>query len=116
MKIRSDAVSYIHSNRDDFEAYLVRDENPTMEHYLKQMSTKGTYVDNLVIMATAVIIKKNIIIHERGQTPICIPGSDYIDDQIHLWYKNDPYFPHYDSVKCLNDDPAFLSSEEMIFR
>jgi hypothetical protein len=116
MKLRSKAVSYLLSNRNDFEGFLNRDENPTMEHYLEQMSVNGNYVDSLAIIAAAKTINKNIIIHEKEKTPICIPGSDFIDDQIHLWFKNDPYTPHYDSVKCINGDPAFLSSDQLIFR
>lgn len=80
------------------------------------MSVNGHYADSIAIIATAITIKKNIIIHEKQKTPICIPGSDFIDDQIHLWFKNDPYAPHYDSVKCINDDPAFLSSDQLVFR
>ena len=116
MKIRAKAVDYVRLNRDFFEPFLERPENPTMEHYLEQMSRNRTYVDNLVIVATAINIKKNIIIHESGKVPFCIPGSDFIDDQIHLWYKNDLHSPHYDSVKCINDDPAFLLSDQLIFR
>jgi OTU domain-containing protein 3 len=116
MKIRSKAVTYLLSNRNDFEGFLVRNENPTMEHYLQHMSVNGNYADSLAIIAAAITINKNIIIHEKEKTPICIPGSDFIDDQIHLWFKNDPYALHYDRVKCINGDPAFLSSDPLVFR
>jgi hypothetical protein len=115
MRIRSQAINYMNLNRNVFEPYLNRDKNPTMEHYLHEMSKNGSYVDHLVITATAAIIEMNIIIHEEAKKPYCVPGSDFIDDQIHLWYNYDPYFPHYDSIKCIDGERASLSCDAIFF-
>ena len=76
------------------------------------MSHNGTYADHLAVSATAVIIKKNITIHELGKTPLLIPGSDFIDDQVHICYH--PNTLHYDSVLCRNANTPFLPSEAIV--
>ncbi|CAF3933714.1 unnamed protein product, partial [Rotaria sordida] len=109
--IRSIAIEYLIYNMNDLSDFI--DETySTIGNYIEQMSLYGTYADHLVISATAIIINKNIIIHELGKRPILIPGSDFIDDQLHICY--DPHILHYDSVLCINDNSAFLSPEELL--
>ncbi|CAF4615173.1 unnamed protein product, partial [Rotaria magnacalcarata] len=51
-------------------------------------------------MATASILNQNIIIREYGKRPLLIPGSDDIDQQLHIAYN--PNKEHYDSVKSFD--------------
>ena len=69
--------------------------------------------DFLAVSATAVVINKNIIIHEKGHKPLCIPGSDVIDDQINVCY--DPEMPHYDSLLSIDGTSTFLSPDQILF-
>ncbi|CAF1474172.1 unnamed protein product [Rotaria sordida] len=97
---------------NDF-APFVDDMDSTIENYIERMSRNGTYADHLAISATAVIVNKNIIIHEIGKTPLLIPGSDFIDHQVHVCYY--PDLLHYDSIACVNNESPFLSAEQILF-
>ena len=116
MEIRLAAIEYMRCNRDKFEQFLVEEEYPNMNSYMKEMSKNGIYVDNLIIMATAIVIEKNLIIHKEGETPMCIPGSDFIDNQIHLWYTDNQFCQHYDSVVSVANKSPFLPIEQLAFR
>ncbi|CAF4482171.1 unnamed protein product [Rotaria sp. Silwood2] len=112
LNIRSETINYLIQNMNDFTPFI--DEMySTIENYIQQMSKDGTYADHLALSSTAVIINKNIIIHELEKKPLLIPGSDFLEDQLHLFY--DPNIPHYDSVVCIDGSPAFLSSEHILF-
>ena len=113
LNIRSLTVNNLRSTSADFESFLNRQIHPTMHHYLQQMNKDGTYADYLAISATAVVINKNIIIHEKQHKPVCVPGSDFIDDQIHVYYHPDRQ--HYDSLLSLDGTSAFLPPEQILF-
>ncbi|CAF2706090.1 unnamed protein product [Rotaria sp. Silwood2] len=76
------------------------------------MSRNSTYADYLVISATAIVLNKNIIIHELGKMPILIPASDFIEHQLHICYH--PDILRYDSVLSFDDNSAFLSTENIL--
>ncbi|CAM4850143.1 unnamed protein product [Rotaria magnacalcarata] len=77
------------------------------------MSRNGTYADYLAVSAAAVIVNKNILIHELGKKPLFIPGSYYIDDQLHICYYPDKL--HYNSVVDAIGNTAILPSEAIVF-
>ncbi|CAF4377123.1 unnamed protein product, partial [Rotaria sp. Silwood2] len=109
--IRSEAIKYLIENKNDFSQFI--DETYlTIDNYIEQMSKYGTYADHIVITATAFIINKNIIIHEFGKKPILVPGSDFIDNQLHVCYH--PDILHYDSVLSINNDLPFLSFQDLL--
>ncbi|CAF3896694.1 unnamed protein product [Rotaria sp. Silwood1] len=110
--IRSQAVNYIKLNMNVFAPFIDKRRDPTIQRYIERMEQEGTYADHLSISATAVVINKNIIVHEIGQIPLLIPGSRSLDDQLHVWY--DPKKKHYDSVVCLNDSLPCLSSKQIL--
>ncbi|CAF3773611.1 unnamed protein product [Rotaria sp. Silwood1] len=109
--IRSIVISYLIENANDFESFI-DEEYTTIENYIARMSRKSTYADHLAISATAVVLNKNIIIHELGKIPILVPGSDFIEHQLHICY--DPFILHYDSVLSFDDNSAFLSAEDIL--
>ncbi|CAF4828741.1 unnamed protein product, partial [Rotaria sp. Silwood2] len=112
LNIRYETINYLIQNMNDFASFIDQMYS-TIENYIEQMSKDGTYADHLALSSTAVIINKNIIIHEFKKKPILIPGSDFLEHQLHLCY--DPNIPHYDSVVCIDGSPAFLSSEHILF-
>ncbi|CAF2901764.1 unnamed protein product [Rotaria sp. Silwood2] len=75
------------------------------------MKKNYTYADHLIIMATASILHQNIIIHEYGKRPLLIPGSDYIDRQLHISYN--PYNQHYESVKDFDGAIPIMSFDDL---
>ncbi|CAF1381764.1 unnamed protein product [Rotaria magnacalcarata] len=109
-RLRSDAISYITRNTSSFESF-VSDEDTSIYDYISRMNKNYTYADHLVIMATASILNQNIIIHEYGKRPLLIPGSDDIDQQLHIAYN--PNKEHYDSVKSFDQTIPVLSIHDL---
>jgi hypothetical protein len=111
--IRSAAVDYLRTEKTRFDDFIDKHEYPTYEIYIKQMSDDRNYADYLTLSAIAIIVKKNIIVHERGQKPLMIPGYVPHGNQLHVWY--DPISQHYDSVVSSDDtQPRVLLPEEFI--
>ncbi|CAF1333265.1 unnamed protein product [Adineta ricciae] len=92
--IRSEAVRYLNSRRDHFADFIVGIIAPTVDIYIKEMTHDGVYADHPIIFATATVLGQNIVIHEIGKRPLLIPGSDNINNQLHVWYNG----IHYDSI------------------
>jgi hypothetical protein len=113
LKIRHETMNYLICNINHFIPFINTDLDPTEDCYIERMSTNGTYADHLAISAVAVIINKNIIIHEIGKKPLLVPGSDYIENQLHVCYYPDDL--HYNSVMCLDGNSPFLPSEQLLF-
>ncbi|CAF3867153.1 unnamed protein product [Rotaria sordida] len=109
-RLRSDAITYIRRNIAAFE-FFVSDEDNTIYDYIFRMEKNYTYADHLIIMATASILNQNIIIHEYGKRPLLIPGSDYIDRQLHISYN--PYNQHYESVKDFDEAIPIMSFDDL---
>ncbi|CAF3204209.1 unnamed protein product [Rotaria sp. Silwood2] len=109
-RLRSDAIMYITRNSAAFE-FFVSGEDDTIYHYINRMKKNYTYADHLIIMATASILNQNIIIHEYGKRPLLIPGSDYIDRQLHIAYN--PYNQHYESVKDFDGAIPIMSFDDL---
>ncbi|CAF2143860.1 unnamed protein product [Rotaria magnacalcarata] len=109
--IRSTTINYLIKNKDKF-APFIDDTDSTIDKYIKRMSRNGTYADHLAVSAAAVTINKNIIIHEIGKKPLLIPGSDFIDNQLHVCYYPDKL--HYDSVLCIDNNSGFLPFQDIL--
>ncbi|CAF4974012.1 unnamed protein product, partial [Rotaria sp. Silwood1] len=109
-RFRSDAITYITRNSAAFE-FFVSGEDDTIYDYIHRMKRNYTYADHLIIMATASILNQNIIIHEYGKRPLLIPGSDYIDRQLHISYN--PYNQHYESVKDFDGAIPIMSFDDL---
>jgi len=111
--IRSDAVNYLKTDKIRFEDFINKNKYPTYENYIKRMSQNQNDADYLTLSATAIILKKNIIVHERGKEPLKIPGFVPHEDQLHVWY--DPKSQHYDSVVSSDGSrPQVLSLGQVI--
>ncbi len=96
-----------------FAPFIDKGENPIVQDkYIKQMGQDGIYVDHLAILATAIIIDKNIIVHEIGKKPLRIPGSNCFDNQLHVWYN--PNSEHYDSIVPVVAESLILSSKQIL--
>jgi hypothetical protein len=113
LKIRTKAVEYLKSNMNHFAPFIDKGENLTVQDkYIKQMGQDGIYADHLAILATAIIIDKNIIVHEIGRKPLRIPGSDCFDNQLHVWYNSNS--EHYYSVVTIDGNSLILSPEQIL--
>ncbi|CAF4003927.1 unnamed protein product, partial [Rotaria sordida] len=109
-RLRSDAITYIRRNSSAFESFVSGEDN-TIDDYIFRMKKENTYADHLIIMATTTILNQNIIIHEYGKRPLLIPGSDYIDRQLHISYN--PYNQHYESVKDFDGTIPIMSFDNL---
>ena len=110
MDLRNAAIGHLTENSTQY-APFVAENYDGIEDYIIEMSRNGTYADHLSILATATSINQNIIIHELGKTPLFIPGSDYIEHQLHVFYDVDNV--HYERVCQLDGERAFLSFEDL---
>jgi hypothetical protein len=108
--VRYQAVNHIQLNMNFFAPIF--EDYSAIGSYIERMDQEGIYADHLAILATAAVINKNIIVHEIGKTPLLIPGSNYLEDQLHVWY--DPRKEHYESVVRLDGSLPFLSSEQIL--
>lgn len=112
LNIRASAIEYLESNKQDFALFMDKSIYPTAESYIKQMRRNGFYADHPVVLATAIIIQKNIIVHERGKKPLRIPGSDCFENQLHVRYI--PEKEHYNSVVPTDNKTVVLSCEQIL--
>jgi hypothetical protein len=112
MKIRLTTTAYIKENPGIFR-HFIDDRDSTIDNYINRMSKDRTYADHLSILATAITINKNIIMHQLYRKPLLIFGSNYIEEQVHLSYHRD--ILHYESVTCRDDGPASLRFEDVLF-
>ena len=110
MRLRNVGVERLLEHIVDY-APFVSNEYDGIEDYILEMSRNGTYADHVLISATANAINQNIIIHELGMTPLFIPGSDYIDRQLHVSY--DVQTLHYEIVCRQDGGRVFLSFEDL---
>ncbi|CAF1481249.1 unnamed protein product [Adineta ricciae] len=101
-ELRTDSVNYISMNNTEFEAFLDTDFN-NMDEYINRMSKLGSYADNLIIQATAIVIKRNIVIHRAGDTASFISTKENTNQQVHIVYHRQSR--HYDSVHHLDGSP-----------
>jgi hypothetical protein len=112
--IRTDAVNYLRKAQSQFGDFIDTNEYPTYENYIERMNKNKTYADHLTLTATAIVVKKNIIVHIRGKTPLMIPCPKVPpDNQLHVWY--DARREHYDSVVSSDGSrPQVLPLEKLI--
>ena len=108
--LRSASVAQILENVGDY-APFVHGGYRGIDDYIMKMSRNGTFVDHLSVFATGRSINQNIIVHELGKAPLIIPGSDYIDHQLHVFY--DEQKLHYEVVCQHDGSRAFLSFEDL---
>jgi hypothetical protein len=79
------------------------------------MKEDNHYADHLAISATAIMLRKNIIVHQIDVKPSKIPGGVDVphEDQLHVWYNLGKR--HYDSVVSSDGSkPKVLPLEEMM--
>jgi hypothetical protein len=110
-KIRSETMKYLMLHKNEFASFVVSIDG-TIEHYIENMSKSGTYVDYITVIAAAIAINKNLVIHEKNARPKLVPGCDIFDHQLHLAFH--PDMPHYDSAICIDGNTGFLEYEHML--
>lgn len=104
-ELRNLSIMYMNQNKSIFKSFVTEDKN--INNYISRMSKNNTYADHLIITATAIALNQNIVIHEQGKRPLLIPGSDYIDHQLHILYNVN--LTHYDSLKDFNGNTPFIN-------
>ncbi|CAF4666955.1 unnamed protein product, partial [Rotaria socialis] len=109
--IRNIAINYLKEDKYRFTPFI-DEQDKSIEDYIARMSQTSTYADHLVISATAIVLNKNIIVHQLAKIPILIPGSDYIEHQLHVSYNRS--ILHYESVFSLDGNSAIISAENLI--
>lgn len=98
-ELRVQSMNYIRMNKTEFEDFLNTEYN-NIDEYINRMSKLNTYADNLVIRATAIIIKRNIVIHRARDIPSLISTEQNTNEQVHIVYHR--HSRHYDSVHRLD--------------
>ncbi len=127
LNIRSDAIGHLEKRKNQskeyidtneypsYENFIVTNEYPSFDDYIKRMKEDNHYADHLAISATAIMLRKNIIVHQIDVKPSKIPGGVDVphEDQLHVWYNLGKR--HYDSVVSSDGSkPKVLPLEEMM--
>ncbi|CAF1383790.1 unnamed protein product [Adineta steineri] len=111
-QFRSTAINYINKNKSFYEPFVTHPYR-NIDDYISKMSRNNHYADHIVVAAMARLLEHNIIIHEYNKSPILIPGSNILDNQLNIVYLPDPFKPHYESINTLDGSIPFTDFDQM---
>ena len=120
--LRRRIVKYMREHRDMFEPFVEDDE--AFDDYIERMEAEGTWAGHLEVQAAALVLGRNIVLHQDGE-PVWIVQSSLegeddgcgqktrnssksekeatMSSPLHLAYSDGM---HYDSVRLLSDTGA----------
>jgi len=112
--LRALIIDFISQNRQKFEPYIDREHFSSWEDFLYRMRQHGTFADGTIIVASAISLRKQVIIHACGQRPVLFqPGFPNTNhDQIHLLYDSNSL--HYNSLWSIDGTKLHIDTSECI--
>lgn len=110
--IRRSATDYIVLHREQFEPFLVRTKYKTLDKYINEMKKDKCYADHLIVLATAIALETDIVIHQINCHPLLIPGKRNSTRQYHLWY--DSLNEHYEIVVTHSNTCPYLPYDQLL--
>ncbi|KAJ3176089.1 Monoacylglycerol lipase abhd12 [Irineochytrium annulatum] len=122
-KYRAAVCDHLHKYRNLYEVFVV---DETYDQHLTRMRKDGIYGENMELVACARLHRLDICIHQLGQPPWVIKGSDFVGDGASSSFEADPTtcstsngaaslpsprmihiiyhsFEHYSSVRSIDD-------------
>lgn len=110
--LRQLIMDYIDENRENFEESIDQEHFCNWDDFIYKMRQRGTYVDGIVVVASALLLHKSIIIHQQLQRPVLFKPliCNTFFQQIHLAY--DEKTLHYSSLYSINNSKVHLEEAE----
>jgi OTU domain-containing protein 3 len=108
-------IDYICENREKFETSIDHEHFRNWDDFTYRMRQHGTFADGIVVAASALSLRRSLIIHQETQRPVLFKPliSNTNHQQLHLAY--DCKTLHYNSLCSVNDDKLYLNESECIF-
>lgn len=112
--LRQLVMDYIDEHREKFEASIDHHHFCNWEDFMDKMRQRGTFVDGIVVAASALSLRRSIIIHQRSQRPLLFKPSvcNSSLQQIHVAY--DDKTLHYSSLCSINNNNLYLNDSECV--
>ncbi|CAF4364865.1 unnamed protein product, partial [Adineta steineri] len=91
-------LDFISDNRELFEPFIDHEYFSSWNDFVFKMRQDGTFADGTIIVASATLLRREIIIHQNEQRPVLFKASFSMSNsnQIHLLY--DSKNLHYNSL------------------
>ena len=105
-------MDYIYENREKFKASIDQEYFSNWENLMYKTRQRGTYADGIVVAASALSLRRSIIIHQHSQRPVLFKPSicNTSFEQIHLPY--DDKTLHYSSLCSINSNKLHIDDSE----
>ncbi|CAF1527052.1 unnamed protein product [Adineta ricciae] len=101
-------------NREIYETTVDKEQFQCWNDFIRQMRLKGTFADGTTVAASVMFLRRDIVVHQRGQRPLIfktsVPGPN--DRQIHLAY--DRPMLHYHALSSVDSDQLYIDEAECI--
>lgn len=112
--LRQLIVDFILDHRELFEISIDKENFSSWDQFIYRMHQCGTFADGIVVVASAMFLRRHIIIHQHEQRPLLFKSSYSVinHNQIHLAYNSKSL--HYDSVWSCDDHKLRLDETECI--
>ncbi|CAF1210325.1 unnamed protein product [Rotaria sordida] len=96
--LRAIVIDFISDHREIFESSIDHEHFSSWEDFIYRMRQNGTFADGIVMVASAMLLRRQIIIHQRAQRPVLFKSLCFIsnNNQIHLVYDSKKL--HYNSL------------------
>ncbi|CAF1297537.1 unnamed protein product [Adineta steineri] len=107
-------LDFISDNREVFESCIDHEYFSSWEDFIYKMRQGGTFADGIVVVASAMSLRRQIIIHQHEQRPVLFKSlfSISTSDQIHLVY--DSKNLHYSSLLSTDGNKLSIDASECI--
>ena len=114
MVLRELIIDYISINREIYEIAIDKQHFRCWNDFIHQMRQPGTFADEIALAASVLFLRRDIIIHQRGQRPLIFkssfPGAN--ERQIHLAY--DSIAVHYQALSSVDCSDLHVDEAECI--
>jgi hypothetical protein len=100
------------ARRETFELCIDLEHFSSWDNFIWKMSQQGTFVDGNVVVGTAMLLRREIIIHRHAQRPILFKSLFPIsnNNQIHLVHDSETC--HYSSLWSIDGHKLHLDESE----
>ncbi|CAF4047790.1 unnamed protein product, partial [Adineta steineri] len=107
-------LDFISDNREVFESCIDHEYFSSWEDFIYKMRQGGTFADAIVVVGSAMLLRRQIIIHQHEQRPVLFKSLFSISNsnQIHLVY--DSKNLHYSSLLSGDDNKLSIDESECI--
>ena len=105
-------VDFMSDNREVFERIVDSEYFSSWDHFIDRMNQNGTFADITTVVASSMLFRRQVIIHQDAQRPMLFKSSSSITNknQIHLGY--DSKALHYHSLYTIDGNKLSIEESE----